>query len=186
MEFSTEYLTSQDIFFQEIIDKVNVLPLIYLLDFDNEHGEIMFKLLKNPLYPSLDCLPVKWIKLNTLQDFVNELHNIKILNNQYIILCIPFSWDIQYDPVDIEILECLKILSEANSAIIIAAGDEKFNETLQDIAIIADKYIEWGTNINEHDEVVTGTSAYSALLSLLAIGGKGYLNEKKEIIDKDL
>ena len=186
MEFSTEYLTPQDDFFKDLIKKINTPPDIYLFDFDNEHGKVMYNLLKNPLYSSLQALNVIWKKLNTLEDFARELHELNLEENHYIILCIPFSWELQNDPVDIDIIESLYSISSANTCIIIAAGDENFNETFQNCAVIADKYIEWGTNFDEHDETATGTSAYTAFLTILAIGGNGYVRQKKENKDKFL
>ena len=180
MEFSDNYLTPQDVFFQKLMERIVVRPDIYLFDLDNDHGKEMYYLLKNPLYSALNDLNVIWIKIDSIDDFYDKLCEIDWKNDNSV-LCIPFSWEIGIDDKDIALIEKLFLISREHP-IVLTAGSENFNKAFS-FCVFADRYITWGTNIDNEDKTITGSSAYACLLAILALGGIGYVKQQKEIID---
>lgn len=92
MEFSDEYLTPQNDFYDKLFSEIRYIPTIYLFDFDNEHGKAMYSLIKNPLYPTLyKKVKIDWIKVTSLSDFYDSLKAAETEDDRYKVFCIPFS-----------------------------------------------------------------------------------------------
>ena len=168
MDILTDDYKKIDLYFAKLLANREYKKII-LFDFDNQHGQIMYNLIKNPFHPELENIDVIWEKIDGFLDLENKL--IKYLNEEKCVFSFPIAWSED----DEEIKNMLEIISLKN--IIIGAFDEKFNYPWSyPYVITSDKNLHWATQLNGFDHAVTGTSSMCMLLSIIALGGLEKLN----------
>lgn len=168
MDILTDDYKKINLYFKNIL-KNKKYNKIVLFDFDNQHGQIMYNLIKNPFHPELNDIDIVWEKINGFFDLKQKL--IKYLNVEKHIFTFPLAWSEDNK----EISDILEILSLKN--ILIGAFDEQFNYPWSyNYVITSEKNLHWATQLNGFDYAVTGTSSMCMLLSIVALGGLEELN----------
>ena len=143
--------------FEQIIPLENFQKNIIVIDKNNFHKETIMGTIKNGLYPYLE----KNINISFME---YDKINFNIKNS---IFCVPIAFD--RGPIK----EWIKL---ATNNIVIAAKDEEYSFPCNiSNVIVADKNIHWAGQVNKKDTAITGTSAYCAFLSILALNGKSFL-----------
>lgn len=144
---------------------------IILIDFDNEHGQKMYALLKNPFNQGV-INNVIWEKIESISDIAAI--SFRYRNAVDRIFCIPLAWE------DDTYNHYISILT-MNNIVIASKDDELLYPWSLDSVHCASKSVTVESSVNGQGFTLTGTSPYSAIMAIVALNGRSQLKRIEEL-----